>query len=296
MDLLFNNQRKRKNKNDNSFNMSNATKTFKKLIEKHKKDQLKTKKVFYNKTDEFFSSLNNVFFKEEIKETDSDYIFREIKNQIRINQHLVDLYGANASRKFFDHSREPIRFDKRLVFNPLKDSDEKQIRYTSFFNDNKNKKNKKLNLPCILKKNINPKENLLKKLLESDNDSKRQNNNLNYNIKIEDSYYDDKNRNYTIANDRYVPIKSYNFFSKTNNDLLNLKNSGNNNSTFTLGNKSNTMTNSSFDKSEYVMTLDNLNDQIRINQRKHRRYFNSNDYGCNLSKYKYNYISKQFFN
>ncbi len=296
MDLLFNNQRKRKNKNDNSFNMRNATKTFKKLIEKHKKDQLKTKKVFYNKTDEFLSSLNNVFFKEEIKETDSDYIFREIKNQIRINQHLVDLYGANASRKFFEHSREPIRFDKRLVFNPLKDSDEKQIRYTSFFNDNKNKKNKKLNLPCILKKNINPKENLLKKLLESDNDSKRQNNNLSNNIKIEDSYYDDKNRNYTIANDRYVPIKSYNFFSKTNNDLLNLKNIGNNNSTFTLGNKSNTMTNSSFDKSEYVMTLDNLNDQIRINQRKHRRYFNSNDYGCNLSKYKYNYISKAFFN
>ena len=155
MDLTFKNQRKINKKNDNSFNMSNATKTFKKLIEKHKKDQLKTKKVFYNKTDEFFSSLNNVFFKEEIRETDFDYIFREIKNQIRINQHLVDLYGVNASRKILQHSREPIRFDKRLVFNPLKDSDEKQIRYTSFFNDNKNKKNKKLNLPCILKKILN---------------------------------------------------------------------------------------------------------------------------------------------
>ena len=53
----------------NSFNMSNATKTFKKLIEKNKKnEQLKNKKRSYNKSDEFFNSLNNVFFKEEIKE------------------------------------------------------------------------------------------------------------------------------------------------------------------------------------------------------------------------------------
>ena len=297
MDLNLQNQRKKNKKNVNSFNMSNATKTFKKLVEKHNKEEkLRNKKIYYNKTDEFFNSLNNIFFKEEIKETDIDYIFKEIKNQIKINQAMVDHFGINASKKSMPYSRDPIRFDKKLLFNPLKYTDQNQIRYTSF--DNKNKEEKYLTLPSILKQNF-------KILNIKFNESKSTN--KNNKLKTESSDFTGSNKNnnynYTFSNDRYAPIKSYNFFTKTNNNLSKISSKGNNNNnstTFTLDNKSSltlgNKTNLSFDKNEYLLTLDNLKDQIRYNQRRNRLYFKSNDYGCELSKDKYNYITKNFFN
>ena len=307
MEINFLKQGKKNKNKFNSFNTTNATKTFKKLLEKIKKEEkLKNKKIYYHKTDELFDALNNIFFKEEIKETDFDYIFREIRNQIKINQTLVDLYGINAPKKILPYTREPIRFDKKLLFNPLKNKDKQQPRYASF--KSKNKEENFINLPCILKKNIKIKNDceisekiLLNKKLESKKDVikpyKRES--ISNNIKTESSYYN--NSNNTFSNERYIPIKSYNFFSKTNNNLLNLNNNnannsssftGGNKSSFTMGNKSNY----SFDRSEYLLTLDSLKDQIRHNQRRQKFYFNSNDYGCELSKNKYHYITKKFFN
>ena len=317
MDLNLQNQRKKNKKNVNSFNMSNATKAFKKLVEKHNKEEkLRNKKIYYNKTDEFFNSLNNIFFKEVIKETDIDYIFKEIKNQIKIKQSLVDHFGINANKKSLPYSREPIRFDKKLLFNPLKYSEQDQIRYASF--DNKNKEEKYLTLPTILKQNFkilderkNSEQILLLKKFESNKETKmNESKSMNkYNkLKTESSNFNDStsnnnNYNYTFSNDRYAPIKSYNYFTKTNsNNLSKISKKGNNNnsSTFTLDNKSSltlgNKTSVSFDKSEYLLTLDNLKDQIRHNQRRNRLYFKSNDYGCELSKDKYNYITKNFFN
>ena len=95
MEFISRNKRKKSNKVGLSFNINNATKTFKRLIEKHKNEKKVEKKISTNKIDDFFSTLNNAFFKQEIKESDYDYIFREIKNQIRISQNLVDLYGIN---------------------------------------------------------------------------------------------------------------------------------------------------------------------------------------------------------
>ena len=304
MEFISRNKRKKSNKVGLSFNINNATKTFKRLIEKHKNEKKVEKKISTNKIDDFFSTLNNAFFKQEIKESDYDYIFREIKNQIRISQNLVDLYGINATRKVYKRPREPIRFDKHLVFNPIEENSQSKIRYTSFINDNKNKKEKKLDLPCIIKKNIKisdtPKNTSVKKMpIETviNNEHKKKKKlklKKHNNIKTESNQNNDDNHNMTVGNEKYVPI---NYFYKTNNDIMNLKkNINNNNNTFTIGNQSNINTNRSFDKNEYVTNLDTLNDQIKMSQRRHRRYFNSNDYGCTLSKNKYNYISKYFFN
>lgn len=320
MDLNLQNQRKRRKKNVNSFNMSNATKTFKKIIEKNNKEEkLRNKKVYNNKTDEFFNSLNNIFFKEEIKETDTDYIFKEIKNQIKLKQVLIDNFGINAAKKSLPYSREPIRFDKKLLFNPLKYTEQNQLRYTSF--DSKNKEEKYLTLPSILKKNIKilnsrkyseylsplKKKESIKDIKSNESKSMYKYNKLktessNFNDSISHKNNNNYNYNYTFSNDKYTPIQSYNYFTKTNNNLSKISNKGNNNnsSTFTLDNKSSltlgNKTNLSFDKHEYLLTLDNLKDQIRYNQRRNRLYFKSNDYGCELSKDKYNYITKNFFN
>ena len=312
MKINFQKNQRKKNKNAmNSFNISNATKTFKKLLEKNKKvNQINNKKNFYNKADEIFNSLNNIFFKEEIKETDFDYIFREIKKQIKINQHMVNLYGKNASNKSMPYSRDPVRFDKKLLFNPLKISDQKPIRYNSLNNKNE----KILNLPCIFKKNstISNRESseklLLIKNLESNKDFKdiikgkkniNNKNNNNINMETDSSYFSNKNYSNTLNNERYVPIKTYNFFSKTNSKLLKVNKNKNKNSTFTIENKSSLKIGNkscSFDRNEYILTLDNLKKQIRHKQRNQKIYFNSNDYGCELFKSKYNYITKNFFN
>jgi hypothetical protein len=288
MELHGFNKRKKNKKVGKSFDLTNATKTFKKLVEKHRKEKIKNKIVNFNKADEFFKSLTKIFFKEEIKETDFDYIFREIKNQNKINQNLIDTYGVNASKKIMPYTREPIKYDKNLIMNPMKNDVQNHISYSYFFS-NKSKESKKINLPCIIKNsvsiiNINKKDsttNVLEKKM-----SKKE---LHLNsIKIDNSFVNKKKRYNTINNERYVPIKTFNFFSKTNN-MLNNKKKVNNKSTFSVGNKT------GFDRSEYLQTLDSLNDQIRHTRKRHRKYFSSNDYGCGLFKNKYNYIRKNFF-
>jgi hypothetical protein len=280
-------------------NMNSTTKTFRKLIEKNTRKNNINKKIFYNKTEEIFHSLNKVFFKAELNETDEDYMFKEIKNQIRLNQQMIDLYGKNAKNKIFPRSREPIKFDKNLVINPLSYEETKYVRYTPFRVGSKYDNDKKLNLPCILTNNIrtiNIRESPGKKSVKS----KKENNDSNDNT-IDRNIYNsintesplmnmNKNYNTTFNNENRYNNRIINYFSKTN-DNMNMKNSSNSNSTFSIGNKSN----NSFDRYKYVMTLDNLSENVENNQIRHTRYFNLNDYGCNSFRNKYNYISNNYF-
>ena len=282
-----------------SLNMNTTTKTFRKLIEKNTRKINKNKKIFYNKTEELFHSLNKVFFKAELKETDADYMFKEIKNQIRLNQEMIDLYGKNAKSKIIPRSREPIKFDKNLIINPLSYEETKYVRYTPFRVGNKYDNDKKLNLPCILTSNIRTvykrdspgKESVKSKKDNNESNTNTIDRNIYNTINTESSLMNtNKNYNITFNNENRNNNKIINYFSKTN-DNMNMKNSSNNNSTFSFGNKSN----NSFDRYKYVMTLDNLSENVENNQTRHRRYFKFNDYGCSSFKNKYNYISNNYF-
>ena len=282
-----------------TLNMNSTTKTFRKLIEKNTRKNNINKKIFYNKTEEIFHSLNKVFFKAELNETDEDYMFKEIKNQIRLNQQMIDLYGKNAKNKMFPRSREPIKFDKNLIINPLSYEETKYVRYTPFRVGSKYDNDKKLNLPCILTNNlrtINYRESPGKKSVKSKKDNNDSNantidRNIYNNINTENSLMNsNKNYNITFNNENRNNNRIIKYFSKTN-DNMNMKNSSNNNSTFSIGSKSN----NSFDRYKYVMTLDNLSENVENNQTRHRRYFNLNDYGCTSFKNKYNYISNNYF-
>jgi hypothetical protein len=287
-----------------SLNMNNTTKTFRKLIEKNTRKNNLNKKIFYNKTEEIFHSLNKVFFKAELKETDEDYMFKEIKNQIRLNQEMVDLYGKNAKNKIFPRSREPIKFDKKIILNPLSFEETKYVRYTPFRMGNRYDNDKKLNLPCILTNNLRTvykrespgKESVKSKQVNNENNNNDSNDNTIdrniFNSIDTESSLMNNNKKYNITFNNENPNKNriINYFSKTN-DNMNVKNSSNNNSTFSIGNKSN----NSFDRYKYVMTLDNLSENVENNQTRHRRYFNLNDYGCNSFRNKYNYISNNYF-
>ena len=282
-----------------SLNMNTTTKTFRKLLEKNTRKANKNKKIFYNKTEELFHSLNNVFFNAELKETDEDYMFKEIKNQIKLNQQMVDLYGKNAKNKIFPRSREPIKYDKNLIINPLNYEETKYVRYTPFRVGSKYDNDKKLNLPCILTNNLRTvykRESPGKESVKSKKDNNESNTNTIdrniYNSINTESPLMNMNKNYntTFNNENRYNNRIINYFSKTN-DNMNMKNSSNSNSTFSIGNKSN----NSFDRYKYVMTLDNLSENVENNQIRHTRYFNLNDYGCNSFRNKYNYISNNYF-
>ena len=282
-----------------TLNMNSTTKTFRKLIEKNTRKNNINKKIFYNKTEEIFHSLNKVFFKAELNETDEDYMFKEIKNQIKLNQQMVDLYGKNAKNKIFPRSREPIKYDKNLIINPLNYEETKYVRYTPFRMGNKYDNDKKLNLPCILTNNLRTvykRESPGKESVKSKKDNNESNTNTIdrniYNSINTESPLMNMNKNYntTFNNENRYNNRIINYFSKTN-DNMNMKNSSNSNSTFSIGNKSY----NSFDRYKYVMTLDNLSENVENNQIRHTRYFNLNDYGCTSFKNKYNYISNNYF-
>ena len=295
------NKRKKNKKAGNFFNLTKASKAFKKFAEKYNKEEsIKNAKRYYNKTDEFFLSLNKIFFKEEIKETDCDYILREIKNQIKTNQTLIDLYGINAQKKILPYTRDPVKYNKKLLFNPLKPTNEKPLKNLSV--KNKNKAKKHATLPSILKSfsgaiptRQNTEKMILSKLNRKFTISKSINNTKIKSSKklntFSKSYFDDNSISFNLNNEKISPIKKT-CFKKTNKGILNLNIIETDISAFTLGTKPN----KSFNKKKYLLTLDNLKDQARDKQKKQKKIFQVNDYGCEVFKNKYNYITKKMFN
>ena len=329
MKINYHNQPKIYKIGGNLFNMNRATNTFRKLMERNAKEkQLQNKKINHNKTQAFLDSLDDVFFKAQLKQRDEDYLLGEIKLRKKIEQNMINMYGRNAKYKSIAYINEPSKFNKNLLVNPLKDDKYKNLRFNSFRGENKNEK--KIILPTIIntsikilnknestekelikdkKENDNSIENKIENDNKSNNNSNKSNNNnkkeeneisqninskieLN-NLKNENSINNSNNSNNNSINniDIYKPNNSNKLFHKINSHFFNL-NSNRNISSMTLGNKPNI----SFDTNEYFSTIDNLNYNAKKNEKRHLRYFNMNDYGCSLFKDKYSYISTHYFN
>ena len=280
-----------------SFNLNNATKTFKKLIRKEmKEEKAKNQRMLNNKNDEFFNSLNDVFFKADIKEPYYDYFLREIKYLINENQNMVELYGKNGKKKIQKLSKKPMRFDKNLLFNPLKNDHHKYIKYTPI--NIKNKYDKKLLFPCILKKNnsyVKKNKPSIRDLLidktqfnNSKDKSKKEinsninNNNLKTEIKGLNQNKSSGSFKITYINEYSNPNKSLDLFQrKIKNKKLGLRKKNNLNAYFKTG--------------KYLSTLNNLDHLMAKSKNHFEKYFDSNDYGYNIFNNKYNYISNNFF-
>ena len=253
----------------NFFNMKLATKTFRTLMEKQNKGkQLKKHKILSTKADLFFNGITKAFFKQEIKESEQDYIYREIKRTQKYRQHLVELYGKNAQSRILGLETEPIKYDKKLLFNPYKDyehkTDNKRYKYENSILSGE----KKMNLPFIFRENIRTKmikNDFKKNDFFNKSNSKKQNNISRYNsLNTESS-------------------SKYQRYYLTHNNR-------NNNSKITNSSEGNL-----FNKSDYLDTLDSLYKETTINQRRQKNYFNSFDYGCSFYINKCNYISKNLF-
>ena len=260
----------------NFFNMKTATKTFKKIIEKERQETRYkiSKKSIETKSDIFFRRINKAFFKQEIKEKDQDYIYREIKRMQIYRQNLVDLYGKNSQNRIISEP-EPIKYDKMLLFNPYKNeenksSEEKKEKFDIVFKEEKRKK-----LPFIFRQS-----NIMRLCKKSSSE-----NNKGFNK----SNFSEKNDKNNIS--RYNSINTESS-SKYRNQYLTF----NQNNRYNMSKISNSTEGNKFNKNEYIETLDSLYDQIIDNHKRQTRYFNSFDYGCSFHKNKCQYIYKTLFN
>ena len=268
MKLILNNTI---NRDLNFLNMRTATRTFKMIMEKEAKEsRTRPKNILPKKSDRFFNLLTRDFFKQEIKEKDQDYMHQEIKLIQKYRQNLINKYGKNAPNVILPAKPEPVKYDKKLLFNPIKNENNK--RRSSILINYKDiifKDEKRSNLPKIyLKKNAI-------KLIKINNG----------NITIRNP--DEKNDQYNIS--------TYN--------SLNTESSSRNPRNYSIYNRRNNMSkisNSSdsyrFNKKEYLSTLDSLYDETVYNQRRQKKYFNSYNYGYSFQKNKINYIYKTLFN
>lgn len=261
----------------NIFDMKIATKTFKKILEREKGLQVKdiklSKKDSEIKSDLFFHKITKAFFKQEIKEKDTEYIYNEIKRLQKNRQKLIDLYGKNSLNRIININPEPIKYDKILLFNPYKNEENKSLneqkeKFDIFFKEEKRKK-----LPFILRQN-----NVMKLCRNNYSESRN---------RFNKSIFSEKNN---IS--RYNSLNTESSSKYKNQYLTVIKNNKNNNvSKFSISSDR-----SRFNRNDYLETLDSFYEEIIDNHKKQKRYFNSCDYGCTFFKNKCKFISKNLFN
>ena len=257
--------------------MKIATKTFKKILEREKGLQVKdiklSKKDSEIKSDLFFHKITKAFFKQEIKEKDTEYIYNEIKRLQKNRQKLIDLYGKNSLNRIININPEPIKYDKILLFNPYKNEENKSLneqkeKFDIFFKEEKRKK-----LPFILRQN-----NVMKLCRNNYSESRN---------RFNKSIFSEKNN---IS--RYNSLNTESSSKYKNQYLTVIKNNKNNNvSKFSISSDR-----SRFNRNDYLETLDSFYEEIIDNHKKQKRYFNSCDYGCTFFKNKCKFISKNLFN
>ena len=265
------------NNSKNIFDMKIATKTFKRILEREKGLQVKdiklSKKDSEIKSDLFFHKITKAFFKQEIKEKDTEYIYNEIKRLQKNRQKLIDLYGKNSLNRIININPEPIKYDKILLFNPYKNEENKSLneqkeKFDIFFKEEKRKK-----LPFILRQN-----NVMKLCRNNYSESRNRFNKSIFSEKNNISRYNSLN---TESSSKY----------KNQYLTVNKNNKNNNVSKFSISSDR-----SRFNRNDYLETLDSFYEEIIGNHKKQKRYFNSCDYGCTFFKNKCKFISKNLFN
>lgn len=301
---------------------SKSTKVFKHIIMKYnkkKKDTRQAKQPIYKR-------IENNLQKLETEENENEFIIREVRKNIELKRTILFRYGTKAIKHYDDFQKYKIKtkLDKKALFNPLWDlnlSDNHKRTNSSNVKDDKKRKNfishKIINFPSISeidKKPINNEKNLydsisiIKKLENSfraiDAKSEIKNETTDnfiakqytpsFKIKkkeIIDKYYNTFNNislinkkvtSYKILNnEQNTPLKSetgYTTSYKDSNYINRFKTKNN----FRIN-------------QNYLNYLQKIKDKFDSKEKRQKKYFENNKYGCDEFKLKYNYLTQKFF-
>lgn len=258
-----------------------------------------------NKTEQFLNIIENMRLREEMVETEKDYIIKESRKEVKLNQEMLYLFGKRRGNyKKTTKKLGQIKLDKKIFINPLEKKEDK------YFTISKNKnKISLLKLPIISKGIYNIKSlSQDNKLFNSEGNFRKISFNDSINTNIDES------KKINESNSTFCPNKSnkkVKLLKNNKNSFLNtstpmgLKNKHisyksmntilKNYSKISEGKSRNDFVVNITGKKNVINLLDNINNELKSDEKKHEIYFRKNDYGCGLSKFKINYLEKYFF-
>ena len=297
-------------KNNKLFDVEKSTSTFIYLMTKYRNQKKKKKN---NDGMYIVKAIDDKRHQLERDEKDNMYIYKEAKNTAHINQELINKYGVKAKTKAYDVSnfQTPMKLGKKKFFDPTKEDYLKPSTSLKKFN-NKDM----IQLPLIYNSHLNFNKF---PLLTYDNSRKTNKNNplsKSYQNKEKIFYKPSRNNpsNTEFSLDSYKKSSSYSHLKDTVNNK-----GKNSSSTLTLGNSEKNILTEVSKKSvnikfrnkknnfllnnrdifsyngNYIARLSSFKDQCIKEERRKRHYFNLYDYGCHLSKEKYDYLTKKYF-
>ena len=301
---------------------SKSTKVFKHIIMKYNKKKRDTRQA----KQPIYKRIENNLQKLETEENENEFIIREVRKNIELKRKILFRYGTKAIKHYDEFQKYKIKtkLDKKALLNPLWDlnlSDNHKRTNSSNVKDDKKRKNfishKIINFPSISeidKKPINNEQNLydsisiIKKLENSfgaiDAKSEIKNETTDNFIakqytpsfkikknKIIDKYYNTFNNislinkkvtSYKIINnEQNTPLKSetgYTTSYKDSNYINRFKTKNN----FRIN-------------QNYLNYLQKIKDKFDSKEKRQKKYFENNKYGCDEFKLKYNYLTQKFF-
>ena len=291
---------------------------FKKIIKKYKSnkqnsnDHLKS----FNLIQAFEQQRKEV----ENKETDEDFMLRDLKQLRKIETELLNNYGLKSKEEIhhIPESKFVTKIDKsrfnNLILN-LKKNNQNNIQYFNKFKY-KNKKNNNNNENNNNENNNNENNNNN----NENNNNENNNNNKKHNKKksvIKLPFINNKNR-FNPDSSFYSQMPLDKSINVTKENLLTINNDYNNNEnsflnnkinqsqrldsirenyySFTDGNNNNKSNNKYKNiKRNYIQILNNEKNNFTNEKKKYQKLFDSNDYGYKRSKIKYNYLIEKYF-
>ena len=256
-----------------------------------------------NKTEQFLNIIENMRLREEMAETEKDFIIKESRKEVKLNQEMLYLFGKRRGKyKKTTKKINQIKLDKKIFINPLEKKEH------IYFTISKNKKSL-LKLPIISKGIYNIKSlSQDNKLFNSEGNIRKISFNESVNTNIDESKKINESNSTFCRNKKNKKMKilkrnKNSFFNTSTPKRLKNKHISYKSmntilksySKFSEGKSRNDFANNITSKINVLNLLDNINNELKSDEKKHEIYFRKNDYGCGLSKFKINYLEKYFF-
>ena len=324
---IFSNKKNSKSENTKKsinfdiYDLENASNTFQKLMGKYKK----TKYNFKKEPKNVVSIIEKARIKAEKLETENEFMMKELKKNIRLEQELIALFGSRAKNHYNDINinKYNSKINKYDFFTPNEIKKFKDIKRNSLksIKSKKEIKSKLSNIifkgrkthfsPTIMSQNRPRFFKYFSRELKSNNNTSQSTkfksfdkasfNNIRYrnykpyqtydgtNIYFKTIENNKINRNKIMKNKIFLMTNINKF--KEKEEILNV----NLNYNLTL-NKDMNNNELNFKNSAYLNELVKINKQFLKKEKKIINHFKNNDYGCGFSKLQYIYLTKKYYN
>ena len=266
------------------FNVDQSSSVFKSIINNYL-DEQKSKNKKKNNLIFIFDQKRRAV---ENKESEEDYLLKDLKKLRIIDHELINQYGDKAKEEYHDISPNKIniKMEKKLFLDGLdikennktnyieEEQEEKRfIHLPKIFHYKKNSCQLKKNYPYFRKGNSSIKQ-LQKTSTRSEKDLTRNKKKSLFNIKSYDGIFIQDN---TITKN---PIEQKYEKNKNNTKSMKLMK--------LIKKKPKKQIN-------YIDTLNEVRKDFMKKERSYKQLFKSNDYGCSESNRKYHYMMQKYF-